>query len=278
MALPGCTRARVPRRGPHAAPDSSTVGAAPAWRRSPTCTRATLDRIEEPRFDVFGGPPRLSPLTKVRIVGTGLTPVRVAVVGGGLRRARQLRSSSPTRAREVDTARSDGPTAGGRRRQTLPARDGDPRAAARQRPAHRARLLHRVPAASSTVSARALVPAALARAAGDRRGRTRSRDQPLAGCRSSVTATSRSASGCRRRERHAHCRSSGDAERRRSARCCAARRLGRVDRALLGRLRAPRSQPAHRRGERRMGVFTVRTALLGKAAASRRDPPDPAAR
>jgi phytoene synthase len=31
--------------------------------------RATLDRIEAAGFDVFGGPPRLSPLTKLRIVG-----------------------------------------------------------------------------------------------------------------------------------------------------------------------------------------------------------------
>ena len=34
--------------------------------------RATLDRIEEAGFDVFVGPLRLSPLTKLRIVGAGL--------------------------------------------------------------------------------------------------------------------------------------------------------------------------------------------------------------
>jgi phytoene synthase len=34
--------------------------------------RATLDRIEANGFDVFGGPPQLSPLTKLRIVGGGL--------------------------------------------------------------------------------------------------------------------------------------------------------------------------------------------------------------
>lgn len=34
--------------------------------------RATLDRIEARGFDVFDGPPRLSPLTKLRIVGAGL--------------------------------------------------------------------------------------------------------------------------------------------------------------------------------------------------------------
>ena len=34
--------------------------------------RATLDRIEERDFDVFDGPPRLSALTKLRIVGRGL--------------------------------------------------------------------------------------------------------------------------------------------------------------------------------------------------------------
>jgi phytoene synthase len=32
----------------------------------------TLDRIEESGFDVFGGPPRLSTLSKLRIVGQGL--------------------------------------------------------------------------------------------------------------------------------------------------------------------------------------------------------------
>jgi phytoene synthase len=34
--------------------------------------RATLDRIEERRFEVFDGPPHLSALTKLRIVGQGL--------------------------------------------------------------------------------------------------------------------------------------------------------------------------------------------------------------
>jgi phytoene synthase len=34
--------------------------------------RATLDRIEAAGFDVFGGPPRLSPFQKLRIVGAGL--------------------------------------------------------------------------------------------------------------------------------------------------------------------------------------------------------------
>jgi 15-cis-phytoene synthase len=34
--------------------------------------RATLDRIEARGFDVFDGPPRLSTLTKLRIVGQGL--------------------------------------------------------------------------------------------------------------------------------------------------------------------------------------------------------------
>jgi phytoene synthase len=34
--------------------------------------RATLDRIEASGFDVFGGPPKLSTLTKIRIVGAGL--------------------------------------------------------------------------------------------------------------------------------------------------------------------------------------------------------------
>ena len=34
--------------------------------------RATLERIEAAGFDVFDGPPHLSALTKLRIVGQGL--------------------------------------------------------------------------------------------------------------------------------------------------------------------------------------------------------------
>ena len=48
-------------------------------RRSAACVAAfanlyavTLDRIEERGFDVFRGPPQLSPLTKLRIVGAGV--------------------------------------------------------------------------------------------------------------------------------------------------------------------------------------------------------------
>ncbi len=48
-------------------------------RRSAACVaafanlyEATLQRIERAGFDVFGGPPRLSSLTKLRIVGAGL--------------------------------------------------------------------------------------------------------------------------------------------------------------------------------------------------------------
>ena len=48
-------------------------------RRSAGCVaafanlyEATLERIEQAGFDVFGGPPSLSPLTKLRIVGAGL--------------------------------------------------------------------------------------------------------------------------------------------------------------------------------------------------------------
>jgi phytoene synthase len=36
--------------------------------------RATLERIEASGFDVFDGPPRLSPLTKLRIVGASFLP------------------------------------------------------------------------------------------------------------------------------------------------------------------------------------------------------------
>ena len=48
-------------------------------RRSAACVAAfanlyaaTLDRIEERGYDVFGGPPQLSSLTKLRIVGAGV--------------------------------------------------------------------------------------------------------------------------------------------------------------------------------------------------------------
>jgi phytoene synthase len=48
-------------------------------RRSSACVAAfanlyaeTLDRIEKSGFDVFGAPPQLSPLTKLRIVGAGV--------------------------------------------------------------------------------------------------------------------------------------------------------------------------------------------------------------
>ncbi len=48
-------------------------------RRSALCVgafaglyRATLDRIEASGYDVFAGPPHLSPLVKIRIVGGGL--------------------------------------------------------------------------------------------------------------------------------------------------------------------------------------------------------------
>ncbi|MET0938141.1 MAG: phytoene/squalene synthase family protein [Gaiellaceae bacterium] len=48
-------------------------------RRSAACVAAfanlyaaTLDRIEERDYDVFDGPPQLSPLTKLRIVGAGV--------------------------------------------------------------------------------------------------------------------------------------------------------------------------------------------------------------
>jgi phytoene synthase len=48
-------------------------------RRSAACVatfanlyEATLDRIEDRGFDVFAGPPQLSPLTKLRIAGSGL--------------------------------------------------------------------------------------------------------------------------------------------------------------------------------------------------------------
>jgi len=36
--------------------------------------RETLDRIEEAGFDVFGGPPQLSRMTKLRVVGAGFRP------------------------------------------------------------------------------------------------------------------------------------------------------------------------------------------------------------
>ena len=48
-------------------------------RRSAACVstfaglyRSTLDRIEKNGFDVFGGPPSLSPVAKLRVVGGAL--------------------------------------------------------------------------------------------------------------------------------------------------------------------------------------------------------------
>jgi phytoene/squalene synthetase len=50
----------------------STGEALSASRRSRGIYRETLERIEERGFDVFDGPPHLSTLTKLRIVGEGL--------------------------------------------------------------------------------------------------------------------------------------------------------------------------------------------------------------
>ena len=71
------------------------------------------------------------------------------------RRPRRARGRARPRRRRATTVTllEARPTLGGAV-QTLPEREGDPRPAARQRPAHRARLLHRVPRASSSASGR----------------------------------------------------------------------------------------------------------------------------
>jgi hypothetical protein len=108
--------------------------------------RATLDRIEAARLRRLRGPAApvgadeapdrgTGPLVKSRVVGGGLA---------GLAAALEL----VERGHEV-TLYEARPTLGGAV-QTLPEREGDPDAAAGQRPAHRARLLHGVPRPSST--------------------------------------------------------------------------------------------------------------------------------
>ena len=66
-------RARVlPRRTGSGCCARSTAAARSASSTFAGLYRATLERIEARGFDVFDGPPQLSALTKLRIVGEGL--------------------------------------------------------------------------------------------------------------------------------------------------------------------------------------------------------------
>ena len=101
----------------------------------------------------------------------GRGPVRGRRSWAGASPGSRPRSTWSTRATTV-TVLEARPTLGGAV-QTLPEREGDPRSAARQRPARRARLLHRVPRLSRARGPGRVDPARAARAAGDRRGRER---------------------------------------------------------------------------------------------------------
>ena len=125
-------------------------------------------------------------------------------------------------------------------------------AAARQRPAHLARLLHRVPGLPRADRTGRLGPAHAARAAGDRGERARLAHQSRR-IRAHALPARGPARPDRDRARGARRRPAGArGARRRDVRRTAAlaRLLGRGDRAVLGRLHPARAQPALRGGER----------------------------
>ena len=70
--VPVRTRPRLPRATGSASHVRSTAEARLCISTFAGLYRATLDRIEARGFDVFDGPPQLSTLTKLRIVGGGL--------------------------------------------------------------------------------------------------------------------------------------------------------------------------------------------------------------
>ena len=72
MAFQASRARALPRRRAPAARLARFAVAPPASRTFAGLYRATLDRIEARGFDVFDGSLRLSPLTKLRIVGAGL--------------------------------------------------------------------------------------------------------------------------------------------------------------------------------------------------------------
>ncbi len=245
-------------------------------RRSAACVAAfanlyaaTLDRIEERGYDVFDGPPQLSPLTKLRIVGAGaLRHVNAAVVGGGLAGlAAALELADQGHAVTLYEAR---PTLGGAV-QTLPEREGDP-SPPPDNGQHIAlgcfteylRFLDRI-------GEGALLPPAVARAAGDRRGRPHGDDRALAGSflryrHLSIGDRLRVARAVRRLPARA-------CPRRRSARCSASSAV--PTRSIDGFWDVFVRPALNLRTDEvsaEWGVFTVRTALLAVARGERRHP------
>ena len=174
------------------------------------------------------------------------------------------------------------PTLGGAV-QTLPGARGRSTAAARQRPAHRARLLHGVPALPRRGSGRPARFGASRSAAGDRRGRRVSRASRRARWASFATGTSRLRErlgdrSCRASPRRGSTPASHDGE----TFAALLRRLGQSQ-AAIDRFWDVFIRPAlnlRERGGRapRSALFTVQTALSAVAAASDLDPPRRAAR
>ncbi len=173
----------------------------------------------------------------------------MAVIGGGL--AGLAAALDCLDAGADVTLLEARPTLGGAV-QTLPERDWRPAATARQRPARRPRLLHRVSPLPRADRADELDQAPAARAAGDRRERASRRARPGSAHAASVPApaTRRAPPPCRDSDPAGASRSG--LTRRRDVRPPApAAGLERArDRPLLGRLHPSGAQPAGRRGKR----------------------------
>ena len=121
MTFQADARPRAPAGRSRAAALARRSQRARASRTFAGLYRATLDRIEASGFDVFDGPPHLSALTKLRIVGEGC-----AGEGGGRRRAASraraaalelldaghevtlLEAQADARRRRADAAERDG--------------------------------------------------------------------------------------------------------------------------------------------------------------------------
>ena len=151
--VPGRTRPRLPAPTGSACSTYARRSERPLRRRTfAGLYRATLDRIEARGFDVFDGAAAALDADEAAVVGGGLRADEGAVsaagspgCAGGARAGG--RGSRRHALRGEADARRRGPDAAGAR--------GRPGAAAGQRAAHRARLLHRVPRAFSSASARA---------------------------------------------------------------------------------------------------------------------------
>ena len=169
--VPGRAGARAPRARACSCSTRSTAAARSASDVRRPLPR-TLDRIEAHGFDVFDRASRaLDPASSPR--RRAGSSMKVAVVGGGLAGLAAALELVDAGA-EVTLLRG---AADARRRRADPSANATAtRAAARQRPAHRARLLHRGPAFLDRIGERRR-SAAAARAAGDRRGGPRVHDQ-----------------------------------------------------------------------------------------------------